>query len=101
MPKAKNLMAKAKKLYEANNKAVKLYGEFQYQAGTWAKPKRVIVKAEHHNKGANTCFVVTNLEHGNRHFVYENIYCGRGAMELMIKEHKNHLASERTSCSSF
>ena len=33
--------------------------------------------------------------------IYETIYCGRGAMELMIKEHKNHLRSDKTSCSSF
>ena len=98
---ARQLVARAKELYEAKNKPIKLYGEFHYQAGSWAEPHRVLVKAEHNDKGPNTRFVVTNLEHSHRRFVYESIYCGRGAMELMIKEHKNHLASDRTSCSSF
>lgn len=46
-------------------------------------------------------YIVTNLEHWNRRFIYETIYCGRGAMELLIKEHKTHLLSDRTSCSRF
>ncbi|MEE8377488.1 MAG: transposase, partial [Candidatus Aminicenantaceae bacterium] len=48
-----------------------------------------------------TRFIITNLEHWNRRFIYQTVYCGRGAMELMIKEHKNHLLSDRTSCTSF
>jgi len=44
---------------------------------------------------------VTNLKNTKRRMIYDDIYCARGKMELMIKEHKNHLASDRTSCSSF
>jgi len=33
--------------------------------------------------------------------VYEAIYCPRGRVELMIKEHKRHLKLDRTSCHRF
>jgi hypothetical protein len=101
MNKAASIMAKAKELYERGETPVKLYSDFSYQAGTWSEPNRIIVKAEYNHKGANTRFVVTNFESTYRKFVYETIYSGRGAAELMIKEHKNHLASDRTSCSTF
>jgi hypothetical protein len=101
LKKATGLMAKAKELYEQKGTPVKLYGEFRHQAGTWSVPNRIIVKAEYNHRGPNTRFIVTNLESAYRKFVYETVYCGRGATELMIKEHKNHLASDRTSCSSF
>ena len=99
--KASTIMAKAKELYEISQEPVKIYSEFSYQAGSWSESNRIIVKAEYNHKGPNTRFVVTNLESTWCRFVYETIYSGRGAAELMIKEHKNHLASDRTSCSGF
>jgi hypothetical protein len=99
--KAEDLMDKAKELYGISKSPIKLYGEFSYQAGSWSAPKRIICKAEYNHKGPNTRFIITNLAHAKYRFIYETVYCGRGAMELMIKEHKNHLFSDRTSCSSF
>ena len=99
--KAGELMAKARELYEHSDTPVKIYREFAYQAGSWSAPKRIICKAEYNDKGPNTRFIITNLAHAKYRFIYETVYCGRGAMELMIKEHKNHLASDRTSCSGF
>jgi hypothetical protein len=101
LQKAKDLMAKARELYEYSKTPVKLYSEFSYQAGSWSAPKRIICKAEYNHKGSNTRFIITNLVHTKYRFIYETVYCGRGAMELMIKEHKNHLFSDRTSCSGF
>lgn len=101
LKKAQTLMDKAKELYEYHKNPVKIYDEFLYQADSWETPYRVIVKAEYNEKGPNTRFIVTNLEQAHRTFVYETVYCGRGAMELMIKEIKNHLFSDRLSCSSF
>lgn len=98
---ANTLIERAKKQYQSHKKAVQLFGEFAYQAASWSAPMRIIVKAEHNEKGANTRFIATNLQHNNRRFIYQTVYCGRGAMELCIKEHKNHLASDRTSCSGF
>jgi hypothetical protein len=99
--KASAIMANAEELYALNKKPVKLFGEVTYKAASWSSPRRVIVKAEHTEKGANTRFIVTNLRHSTARFIYQDIYCGRGQMELYIKEHKNHLFSSRASCHSF
>ena len=99
--KASAIMAKAAELYAAHEKPVTLFGEFSYQANSWLEPRRVIVKAEYNHQGANTRFIVTNLQHNGRRFIYHKIYCGRGAMELYIKAHKNHLGSDRASCHSY
>ena len=96
-----NITDKAKELYFDKKKPVKIFIEFHYKANSWSREQRVICKAEYNGKGPNTRFIVTNLENNNRRMIYQIIYCGRGAMELMIKEHKNHLRSDKTSCSSF
>lgn len=99
--RAQNLLDQAKELYLLKNEPVRLFGEFMYQAKTWSCPQRVIYKTEYNEKGSNIRFTVTNLENQNRRMIYQMIYCGRGSMELMIKEHKNHLRSDRTSCNRF
>ncbi len=101
LKRAQSLVEKAKELFDRSKKPVKIYGEFHYKAESWEKSRRVIVKAEHNEKGPNIRFIVTSLESAHRTSVYESAYCGRGAMELMIKEIKNHLYSDRTSCSRF
>ena len=101
LKKSRSLLKRARELYEMTKRPVKLYGECSYQAGSWAFPSRIIYKAEFNHRGSNLRFIVTNLVHSSRKFIYEEIFCGRGAMELMIKEHKNHLLSDRTSCTSF
>lgn len=95
------LRDEAEKLYTLHKEPVKLFGEFEYQAKSWSRALRVIYKAEHNHRGPNTRFIVTNLECSRRRFIYQCAYCGRGNMELYIKEHKNHLFSDRTSCSGF
>ena len=60
-----------------------------------------VAKIEVNDKGSNIRFIITNIETMPRRHLYEIAYCGRGAMELMIKEHKNHLFSDRLSCSDF
>jgi hypothetical protein len=98
---SQGLSEKAKELYLLKNESVKLYGEFRYQAKSWSSDQRVICKSEYNDKGSNIRFIITNLVNAKIRMIYETIYCGRGAMELMIKEHKNHLRSDKTSCSSF
>jgi len=95
------LRDEAEKLYTLHKEPIKLFGEFQYQAKSWSRALRVIYKAEYNHRGPNTRFIVTNLECSRRRFIYQCAYSGRGNMELCIKEHKNHLFSDRTSCSSF
>ena len=40
---------------------------------------------------------MTNLN-GLPKTLYEKVYCARGQAENLIKAHKLHLASDRTSC---
>ena len=80
------------------------YGEGRYQARTWPRERRVIFKAEVvHVEGKedkdNARFVITNLHHGPER-LWE-IYCQRGDSENRIKELKNDLEIDRTSCTSF
>jgi len=73
------------------------FGEFTYQAGSWSQSRRVIVKAEHNERGANPRFVVTTLANPPQE-LYERGYCGRGDMENRIKECQLGLFADRTSC---
>jgi Transposase DDE domain group 1 len=77
---------------------VRRYGEFAYAAKTWSTERRVIARVEASGRGTNSRFVVTNLA-GAPRWLYEVVYCARGQAENLIKAHKLHLASDRTSCS--
>jgi hypothetical protein len=76
---------------------VRRYGEFAYAAGTWQADRRVIARVEASPQGSDSRFVVTNLR-GTPRWLYESVYCARGQAENLIKAHKRHLASDRTSC---
>jgi hypothetical protein len=76
---------------------VRLFGEFYYKAYSWDRERRVIVKAEHHSKGANPRYLLTNLQ-GQPQPLYEEDYCVRGETENRIKEQPLDLFSDRTSC---
>ena len=77
---------------------VRRFGEFAYAAKTWNTERRVIARVEASDKGADSRFVVTNLA-GTPRWLYEAVYCARGQAENLVKAHKLHLASDRTSCS--
>jgi hypothetical protein len=77
---------------------VRRFGEFGYAARTWGVERRVIARVAASDKGADSRFVVTNLA-GTPRWLYEVVYCARGQAENLIKAHKRHLASDRTSCS--
>lgn len=93
----KPLQEEAKQAYEATQEKQRLFSEVLYGAKTWNKLRRVIVKAEHTNKGSNPRYVVTNLE-GDAQALYDNVYCQRGNMENRIKEQQLYLFAGRTSC---
>ncbi len=77
---------------------VRRYGEFAYAAKTWSTERRVIARVEASDRGSDSRFIVTNLT-GTPQWLYETVYCARGQAENLIKAHKRHLASDRTSCS--
>jgi hypothetical protein len=76
---------------------VRRYAEFRYGAKTWKTERRVIARVEASGQGVDSRFIVTNLA-GLPKALYEKIYCARGQAENLIKAHKLHLASDRTSC---
>jgi hypothetical protein len=76
---------------------VRRWGDFRYAAKSWTVARRVIARVEASPQGADTRFIVTNLP-GLPKALYEKIYCARGQAENLIKAHKLHLASDRTSC---
>jgi hypothetical protein len=76
---------------------VRRYGEFRYAAKSWKVERRVIARVEAGPQGADSRFIVSNLA-GLPKSLYEKVYCARGQAENLIKAHKLHLASDRTSC---
>lgn len=98
---AATLLQQARALYEDTGEPTALYGDCLYQAGSWKRARRVIIKAVYGPKGPDLRFVVTSLTVPRPSVVYHTIYCARGRMEGFIKAHKLHLASGRTSCHRF
>jgi len=76
---------------------VRRYADFQHGAKTWKTERRVIARVEASSRGVDSRFIVTNLT-GLPKALYEKVYCARGQAENLIKPHKLHLASDRTSC---
>ena len=80
------------------------FDRFPYRTRSWSRSRDVVAKVEalvHEGRRVkrNPRFVVTNLRH-RAETVY-GIYCGRGDSENRIKELKNDLEIDRTSCTSF
>jgi len=76
---------------------VRRFFQTDYRAKSWSHQRKVIARVEATSKGADVRFIVTNLP-GTAKVLYEKIYCARGRMENMIKEHKLYTRSDRTSC---
>lgn len=86
--------------YAARQTKQRMFGEFEYAAGTWDKPRRVIARLEHGEQGANPRFIVTDLP-GSAQALYERRYCARGEAENRIKEAQLDLFGRRASCHRF
>jgi Transposase DDE domain group 1 len=94
-------MAEAEQQYQNTQAPARVFSEFLYATqDTWSRPRRVIAKAEHLDKGANPRFVVTSLtaEQIAAQELYEKEYCARGdCPENRIKEQQLDLFADRTS----
>jgi hypothetical protein len=97
---ARDWTGRAARQFERTGRPQRHFGSFAYAAGTWDRPRRVIVKAEHNAQGPNPRFVVTNVP-GDPQMLYEEVYCQRGEMENRIKEQQLDLFADRTSCHRF
>jgi len=95
-----DLLEKAHKQYEKTGQKQRMFSEGTYQAGSWDKQRRVIMKAEWLPQGSNSRFVVTNLSLTPRE-LYEFYTERGGTCEVRIDEFKNGLKADRLSCHRF
>ena len=96
-------LAQAKQQWEQTQEAARVFKDFSYQTlESWSRPRRVVGKAEHLEKGPNPRFVVTSLpaERFTAQALYEEEYCARGEMENQIKEQQLCLFADRTSAAT-
>jgi hypothetical protein len=103
--RATKLMRRARTMSRRSGKTEHVYSSVRYAARTWPRQRRIIIKAEvtrleGREPRDNPRFLVTNLN-GSSRDIYERIYCARGEIENRIKELKNGLAIDRTSCTNF
>ena len=103
--RAESAMVEVRALSEASGQTAHVYLETGYAAGTWARERRVVIKAEvvrlpGRTPRDNPRFVITTLRQSPR-FVYEQVYCARGDIENRIKELHDGLQIDRTSCCRF
>lgn len=77
---------------------IRCYGSAEYAAVSWGQKRRVIARVQVSERGTDTRYIVTSFRDAESKYMYTTAYCGRGRMELMIKDHKGALASDRTSC---
>jgi hypothetical protein len=92
--------------FEESGIKQRLFDEFTYAAGSWDRPRRVILRHEHDSHGPNPRYVVTNLRQRDSDAyaaqpLYEQGYCARGECENRIKEQQLDLFAGRTSCHEF
>jgi hypothetical protein len=75
--------------------------DFPYQAGSWGKPRRVVCKIEWHlgELFPRVGFIVTSSRLSSKEVV--KTYNGRANVENRIKEGKNTLRWDKTSCHKF
>jgi hypothetical protein len=77
------------------------HASFSYQAGSWAKPRRVVAKVEWHpgELYPRVGFIVTNMARPAERVVA--FYNQRGTAEQWIKEGKSAVTWTRLSCHRF
>ena len=101
---AEPLMKRVRRQGKKSGETEKEYGEVQYKAGKWKEPRRTIIKAEvvrlqGREPRDNPRFVITNLSWSPKR-VYR-FYAKRGDAENRIKELKDGLRFDLTSCTKF
>jgi len=87
----------------SRRRAIRSFDAFEYRAGDWKQPERVVVKWEITYGSPNPRFFVTDLpeEQGWTPHRVHGFYCERGDRENRIKEFKRDMDGGRLSCSTF
>ena len=89
MKRVKKQVRGAHAEYVETKRPSRRFVSFMYSTmKSWSRSRRVVCKAEHLEKGANTRFIVTSVKHEkyDAKILYEKVYCARGEMENRIKE---------------
>ncbi len=89
---------RAERRFELRQEKVVMFASGYYAAESWSRPQRVVCRVIVTDKGTDVRYIVTSFTKASPKYLHETVYCGRGRMELMIKDHKNALKSDRTSC---
>ena len=71
---AREVVEQATRAYALSGHKVTRFHSTRYQAGTWSRPRRVVIKVEVSEQGINTRFVVTDLEQARTKVLYQKIY---------------------------
>ena len=95
------LLDQARVVAALTHQKARLFDDVYYAAGSWDRPRRLVMKAEWLPKGPNPRFILTNLEQPAQ-ALYDQIYVQRGAdSEHRIKEVKLGIQAKRLSCHAF
>ena len=104
---SQGLMVQARKQAADTQKTATLYGERLYQSGGWKRKRaaaykaQVLVHPEKDDHRDNDRYLIHNLDYRYGPQGAFDFYYGHSDMENNIKELKNDLAMDRTSCSRF
>jgi hypothetical protein len=101
---AEPFMPELRRRVKATGQTATVFSADRYQAGTWGRPRRVIIKAEvvalaGREPRDNPRFLITNLPGKPKQV--SQFYARRGDAENRIKELKDGLRFDLTSCTSF
>jgi hypothetical protein len=87
--------------FEQDSTLVRRFETFGYQARPWRQERMVVMRCDYSQQGLDIRYVVTNFRGRTPRRLYEDIYCLRARCENWIKELKNQLKCDRTSCQEY
>jgi hypothetical protein len=80
---------------------IRKFAMFSYQARSWRSERMVVMSCNYGLIGPEIRYVVANFRGRTPRRLYQDIYCLRARCENWIKELKNQLKCDRTSCQEF
>jgi DDE family transposase len=87
--------------FEDEDLLIRRYCEFEYSSREWSHARRIIARCQYTAEGPDVRYIITNRIGGKAKDLYEKSYCPRAKCENWIKELKNYLKCDRTSCQEF
>ena len=99
--RAGEVVEQAKRAYARDGGTSTRLHQVRYQAGTWSRSRRVVIKVEVSPQGVNTRFVVTEVEQARPKGLSQHISGARGQRDNDSKDHQRSVTSDRTSCHRF